>query len=63
MKRTLKGIRADLSLTQEQIAEKLGVSIQTWRNKEAYVSELTATELMQLCDLANISPYEVKLTA
>lgn len=62
MKRTLKGIRAELNLTQEEMAKKMGVGIQTWRNKELYVTELTATELMLLCSLANVRPEDVKLT-
>lgn len=62
MKRTLKGIRNDLNLTQEEMAKKLGIGIQTWRNKELYVSELTATELMMLCQMAHVNPKDVKLT-
>ena len=61
MKRSLKSIRVDLNLTQEEMAKKLGIGIQTWRNKELYVTELTATELMMICELAKVSPYDVKL--
>ena len=62
MKRTLKSIRIDLGLTQEQIAKKLNLGVQTWRNKEAYRSELTATELLELCEMAKVDPMQVKLT-
>lgn len=62
MKRTLKGIRNDLNLTQKEMAEKMGMGVQTWRNKELYVTELTATELMLLCNLAKIEPTDVKLS-
>ena len=40
----------------------MGVGVQTWRNKELYVTELTATELMLLCNLAKIEPKDVKLS-
>lgn len=62
MKRTLKGIRTDLNLTQEEMAKEMGVGVQTWRNKELYITELTATELMLLCDKAKVSPYDVKIS-
>lgn len=62
MKRTLKGIRNDLNLTQKEMAEKMGMGVQTWRNKELYATELTATELMLLCNLAKIEPKDVKLS-
>lgn len=62
MKRTLKSIRVDLNLTQEEMAKKIGVGIQTWRNKEAYVTELTATELMLICQLSGVNPMDIKLT-
>lgn len=62
MKRSLKSIRVDLNLTQKEMAEKMGVGVQTWRNKELYITELTATELMALCSMAKVNPYDVKLT-
>ena len=62
MKRTLKSIRIDLNLTQKEMAEKMGVGVQTWRNKELYITELTATELLTLCSMAMVNPYDVKLT-
>ena len=62
MKRTLKSIRADLNLSQKEMAKKLGIGFQTYRNKELYHSELTATELMLICNMAKISPYDIKLT-
>lgn len=62
MKRSLKSIRVDLNLTQKEMADKMGVGVQTWRNKELYITELTATELMALCSMAKVNPYDVKLT-
>ncbi|MGK9310687.1 helix-turn-helix transcriptional regulator [Melissococcus plutonius] len=38
MKTTLKGLRATLNLTQEEMAKKVGVSEDTWRNYEKYKS-------------------------
>ena len=63
MQRTIKGLRSDLNLSQYEMAKKLGIGIQTYRNKEAYRSELTATELMALCDIAGVNPNEVKIKA
>lgn len=63
MKRTIKGIRCDLGLTQDELAEKLGISGQSMRNKESYRHSLTANELLILADLAKIDPREIKLTA
>lgn len=62
MKRSLKSIRVDLNLTQKEMADKMGVGVQTWRNKELYITELAATELMALCSMAKVNPYDVKLT-
>ncbi len=61
MKRTLKSIRIDLGLTQDEMAKKMNLGIQTWRNKEAYRSELTATELLKICEMAKVEPTQVKL--
>ena len=63
MKRTIKGIRCDLGLTQDELAKKLGISGQSMRNKESYRYSLTANELLILADLAKIDPREIKLTA
>ena len=59
--RTLKGIRADLGLTQQEMAAKLGISDVTYRNKEKYATELTASELMLISKLASISPELIKI--
>lgn len=36
MKTTLKGLRGSLDLTQKEMAEKVGVSEDTWRNYEKF---------------------------
>ena len=61
MQRSLKGIRFDLGLTQAQMAERLGISELSYRNKEMYRTGLTAKELIKISILANIDPMEVKL--
>ena len=61
MKRTIKGIRCDLGLSQEELANIFGITVQSVRNKEAYRTALTANELLILADLAKVDPRDIKL--
>ena len=61
MKRTIKGIRNDLGMSQDELAKIFGITVQSLRNKEAYRTSLTANELLILADLAKIDPREIKL--
>lgn len=60
--RTIKGVRIDLGLSQKQMAEELGISEVAYRNKEAYRTELTATQLVKLLNLANIDVHDIKVS-
>lgn len=61
MKRTIKGIRCDLGMSQEELAKFLGITTQSLRNKEQYKTPLTVKELLVLCDLAKLDPREVQV--
>ena len=61
MERTLKSIRFDLGLSQKELAKKLGISELSYRNKEQYRTGLTAKELIQISELSDIDPRDIKL--
>lgn len=61
MKRTIKGIRCDLKMSQEELAKFLGITTQSLRNKEQYKTPLTVKELLALCDLAKLDPRDVQV--
>lgn len=61
MSRSLKGIRFDLGLSQAEMADKLGISEGSYRNKELYRTGLTAKELIEISNLANVDPREIKI--
>ncbi len=54
MKRTLKGLRTDLGLTQIEMAKKLGVSIATYQRYENYVYKIPSAVLVKIADMVNI---------
>lgn len=58
-KRSLKGIRADLELTQRQMADKLGISEVSYRNVEKGNRDLLAKELEIIAKLANLKMEEI----
>lgn len=53
-KRTLKGIRCDLGLTQKEMAEKLGTTFISYQRYENYLSRMPSTILVKVADLAGI---------
>lgn len=53
-KRTIKGIRFDLSLTQQEMANKLGVPLNTYRRYENYITKIPVNVLIKIADLAKI---------
>lgn len=59
MKRTLKGIRADLGLTQKEMAEKLNMSESAYRAKENKTVKLFADELMAISNMSGIPCTEI----
>jgi len=62
MSRSLKGVRFDLGLSQKEMADKLGISEGSYRNKELYRTGLSAKELIMISQLAGIDPKEIKLS-
>lgn len=61
MKRTLKGIRADLNLTMEQMAKALKISQVSYFKKEHGEAPLLASELIKIAEMAKINPSDIKL--
>lgn len=59
-KRSLKSIRADLELTQGQMANKLGISEVSYRNVEKGKRDLLAKELEIIAALAHLKMDEIK---
>lgn len=55
MKRTIKGLRTDLELKQEQMAERLGVSLPTYKRYENYKARIPAAVLVKIADMCGIS--------
>jgi DNA-binding XRE family transcriptional regulator len=61
MKRSLKGIRVDLGLTQEDMAKAMGVSKVTWNKKEKGKVPLLALELIRISDMSNVPMSEIEV--
>ena len=61
MKRTLKGIRVDLGLTQEDMAKAMGVSKVTWNKMEQGKVPLLAMELIKISQLANVPMADIEV--
>lgn len=53
--RTIKGIRADLGLTQHQMAEKLGINIHTLVRYEKGRTKLPFEIVIKIADLGGIA--------
>lgn len=54
MKRTLKGIRNDLGLTQKQMADLIGVKEMTYQRYENYVTKIPVEVIARIMDVAHI---------
>lgn len=52
---SLKALRANVNLSQDVVAERLGISRQSYRSKENGKSQLTLKEAWILSDLFNTS--------
>ena len=61
MKRSLKGIRVDLGLTQEDMAKAMGVSKVAWNKKEKGKVPLLAMELIRISDMSNVPMSEIEV--
>ncbi len=51
----LRALRAEYNLTQQQVAEKLGVSQQTYSNYEKKACAVDSKVLKSICDLYSVS--------
>ena len=56
---TLKGLRANVNMTQDAVAKYLGISRQSWRNKEKGLNKLTFEEGFKLSDLFKVSIEDI----
>lgn len=54
MKRTLKGIRNDLNLTQKEMANKLNIPIATYQRYETGKSPIPIDIAIKIADYGNI---------
>lgn len=54
MKRTLKGIRNDLNLTQKEMANKLNIPIATYQRYETGKSPIPINIAIKIADYGNI---------
>lgn len=52
---SIKALRANVNLSQEQVAEYLGISRESYRNKENGKRKFTFEEGHKLSDLFNVS--------
>lgn len=57
--RNLKAERARAGLTQEKMAEKLGISKFTYLNKENGKKDFKLKEIFEICSILKISPEEL----
>ncbi len=57
----VKGYRAMAGLTQEQMAEKIGISARSYATKEADVSKFTVSELEAMVKALNEKNLNIRL--
>lgn len=58
----IKELRVKNGLTQEEFAEKIGISIQGLSNIERNRYQPTSVTIDKICDVFNITPIELLLT-
>lgn len=54
MKRTLKGIRTDLGLTQREMAKEVGIKPATYQRYENYETKIPVEVIAKIMELAHI---------
>lgn len=57
---TLKALRVNKNLSRREVAEKLGVTVECYRRKEANQSSIKLNEGFILADLFGVSISEIK---
>ena len=55
MKWTLKAIRTNLNLNQEEMAEKLGVTKKTYQNYESYKTFPDVSIIKKIIEMSNVN--------
>ncbi|MBR3803824.1 MAG: helix-turn-helix transcriptional regulator [Clostridia bacterium] len=55
----LKQARKDVGLTQQQVAQKFNMTQQQYSRFENGIFELNYTQILELCDLYNITPNDL----
>ena len=55
----LKQARKDVGLTQKQVAQKFNMTQQQYSRFENGIFELNYTQILELCDLYNITPNDL----
>ena len=58
---TIKACRVNKGMTQKEMAEKMGVSVNTIVNWESYEHSMSAPQLMQFSEIVGRYPSEIKL--
>lgn len=61
MKRTLKSIRADMGMTQDEMAKRLGISKASYNKRETGKRPLLARELLQISVMSNIPCESIEI--
>ena len=61
MKVSLKALRVNASLSQEEAASRIGTSSRTIQNWEKYVTYPSASQLIKICNVYNCSLNDIYL--
>lgn len=59
--RTIKGVRCDLGLTQEELAKELDISLTSMQKYERYESKTPGSFLLDLAEKAGLDPRDIKI--
>ena len=59
-KLSVKAIRINIGMSQEEMANRLGISIRTYCDKENGKNKWLWEEILQICNIAKISPNLIK---
>ncbi len=58
---SLKALRVDMDMTQEDAAKELGITVRTLQNWESGETFPTVKQLMQLCEVYQCEVADVRL--
>jgi DNA-binding XRE family transcriptional regulator len=61
MKITLKALRVNVDMTQENASKALGITARTLQNWEDYKTFQTAQQLMKICEIYNCEVSDIFL--